>query len=149
MNDADSTLPLSIKESQFTNKGIVEQCHFALTAIKPQTLNAKILELACDDHAIGQQFIRLLIDTNRITLSVLHDAFNIASWDAVVSAAHRIAGSARMLDCADLINLLVQLEAAARQREADLARMLLQAVANIIDALDAALQELLDGAMPY
>jgi chemotaxis protein histidine kinase CheA len=66
------------------------------------------------------------------------------SWDEIGRAAHRLAGSARMLECAGMIAILSRLETVARERELALARALLQVVAGTIDSLDVSLRELFE-----
>lgn len=117
--------------------------YVAIAASEHHALGAKLNELACDDEAVALRLIRLLIDTNGMTLAALRNACAAVSWEEVAGAAHRLAGSARMLDCFGMIALLVRLEAAAHEREIALARAILQVVANTIDSLDVSLRELL------
>jgi HPt (histidine-containing phosphotransfer) domain-containing protein len=125
---------------------LAERGYIAITASERRELSTKVHELVCEDATVAQHFIRLLIDTNQSTLDALRDAFGAASWESVASAAHRIAGSMRMLDCADMVALLVRLEAAAHERDAVLARAILLIVANSLESLDTSLEKLLDPA---
>lgn len=136
-------LPMPVDECTLVS-ALAARHYVAVATSERQTLHAKIDELACRDEAIAQHFIRLLIDTNISTLAMLRDAFSTLSWDGIGSAAHRLAGSARMLDCAAMIAVLSRLEAVAHERELALARALLQVVADTVDSLDASLHELLD-----
>jgi HPt (histidine-containing phosphotransfer) domain-containing protein len=138
-----AVLPMPVDECTLVN-ALAAQRYASIAASERQTLRETIDELACGDEAIAQHFIRLLIDTNSSTLATLRDAFSTLSWDEIGSAAHRLAGSARMLDCGGMIAVLSRLEAVARERELALARALLQVVADTIDSLDVSLRELLN-----
>ena len=123
--------------------------YVAISAHDRDSLHARIAELACDDETVARHFIRLLIDTNDSTLAALHDAFSSRSWDAVGHGAHRMAGSARMLDCRGLLALLSRLEDAARTNQVELARPILQVIAHTIDSLNVSLQKLLDAGSTF
>ena len=140
-------LPVPLVECTLI-KALASRHYITLTTSECQTLKTKVEELTCGDLAVTQHFVRLLIDTNAATLSTLHDAFSTLSWDAMASAAHRMAGSARMLDCTGLIAFLVRLERAAREREQELARAIVQVVGDTVDRLEFALRELLEPATP-
>lgn len=86
----------------------------------------------------------MILQTNRSTLDSLRRSFETASWDSVASSAHRIAGSARMLKCDDLIAQLTQLEAAARDRDIALATALLPPLIDAIKRLDVSIGKALD-----
>jgi HPt (histidine-containing phosphotransfer) domain-containing protein len=122
--------------------------YVAIAASERHALGAKLNELACGDGTVALHLIRLLIDTNDLTLATLRDAFRTLSWEEVAGAAHRIAGSACMLDCSGMVALLARLETAAREREFALAGAILQVVADTIGSLDASLRELLDASVP-
>jgi HPt (histidine-containing phosphotransfer) domain-containing protein len=117
--------------------------YIAVSADERQALRARIRELACDDDAVASRFIRLLIDTNRSTLAELWEAFRARSWDALTSGAHRLAGSARMLDCGGLFALLSRLEEAANAQQQRLSHSILQVIGNTIDDLEVSLHQLL------
>ncbi|MGF6244460.1 HPt (histidine-containing phosphotransfer) domain-containing protein [Paraburkholderia sp. GAS38] len=120
--------------------------YVAISVRERESLHARIRELTCDDNAVARHFLRLLIDTNRSTLAELLEAFSTSSWGTVGSGAHRMAGSARMLDCMGLLALLSRLEEAACTHQAALARAILQVIANTLNSLDVSLQQLLDAA---
>jgi HPt (histidine-containing phosphotransfer) domain-containing protein len=138
-------LSLPVAESALVGV-LAEQRYVAIAASERRELNTKIHELSCGDAAIAQHFIRLLIDTNQMTLAALHDAVGASSWEGVASAAHRIAGSMRMLDCVDMVAFLMRLEATAHERDAVLARAILAVVANSLEHLNTSLEGLLDVA---
>ena len=110
---------------------------------EPHRLHVKALELTGDDHACARRLLELITETNRTTLMALRDSVETAEWDCVGSAAHRIAGSARMFDCSDLLALLTQLETAAREREAAVATTLLPRVAEAVASLDRSIGSIL------
>lgn len=120
--------------------------YIALAPGERVSLRAKVLELACGDDATAVCLLRLIINTNRTTLAQLCDKVKAGSWEEVCSAAHRIVGSARMLDCFGLIALLMRLEDAAREREVALATALLPLVVDALESLDVSMQEALEVA---
>lgn len=140
-----AVLPLPLDECALVD-ALTARRYVAISASEQRSFGAKLHELSCGDTAVAQHFIRLLVDTNRTTLAALRDAFGASSWDGVASAAHRIAGSMRLLDCAGMIALLIRLEEAARTRNAALARAILAMVAESLDYLDTSLEKLLDAA---
>ncbi|CAE6695315.1 hypothetical protein R20943_00267 [Paraburkholderia aspalathi] len=123
--------------------------YIALAPGERVSLRAKVLELACGDEGTAVRLLRMIIDTNRTTLVLLRDKLKASSWGEVSSAAHRIAGSARMLDCFGLIALLTRLEAAAREREAALATALLPLVVDALESLDVSMHEALESAAQH
>lgn len=141
-------LSLPVEERALVG-ALAERRYIAISASERRSFGEKLDELTCGDATIARHFIRLLIDTNRTTLAALRTEFGASSWDAVASAAHCIAGSMRMLACTGMIALLVRLEAAARERDAVLARTLLAIVADSIEYLEAQLEELLDAAVQH
>ncbi|NKJ50367.1 hypothetical protein CIC12_27320 [Burkholderia sp. SG-MS1] len=107
-----------------------------------RALHAKALELACDDHRVAQYLLQMISETNRTALVSLQESVAASSWDAVAGAAHRIAGSARLLDCNELIALLAAIEAAARERQqpvvGTLVPLLVDALTKLKLSIDAA-----------
>ncbi|ACD21174.1 Hpt protein [Paraburkholderia phytofirmans PsJN] len=97
------------------------------------------LDLACGDKAAAARLLEMIAHTNRTTLDTMRKSFEAACWDSVGSAAHRIAGSARMLECDDLIALLIQLETAARARDIAGATAALPCVIDTIERLDVSI----------
>jgi HPt (histidine-containing phosphotransfer) domain-containing protein len=108
-----------------------------------RALHAKALELACDDRRVAMRLLEMIAETNRTTLASLQESVAASSWDAVAGAAHRIAGSARLLDCGELITLLAAIEAAARERQQPVVGKLMPL---LVDAL-ASLKLLIDAAV--
>lgn len=119
--------------------------HQYITVIsrEQRVLHERISELVCGDETVAQHFIRLLVDTNIVTLSALRDAFSASLWDAVRSAAHRLNGALRLLDCSSTIALASRLETAAGRQEVGLARAILPVLVDAIENLDAWLQTML------
>ncbi|ABE33068.1 hpt domain protein [Paraburkholderia xenovorans LB400] len=105
----------------------------------PHLLQQKALELAGGDHVTARRLLEMIAQTDRTALAALRDSFRTASWDGVGSAAHRIAGSARMLECHEVFALLTRLEAAARGRDIVLATALLPHVADALGELGASI----------
>jgi HPt (histidine-containing phosphotransfer) domain-containing protein len=105
----------------------------------PSMFRQKALELAGGDQVTARRLLEMIAQTNRTSLAALHDSFRAASWDSVGSAAHRIAGSARMLECHEGITLLTRLEAAARKRDIVLAAALLPRVADALGEFDTSI----------
>jgi hypothetical protein len=107
-----------------------------------QALHEKALELAADDQVMAMRLLEMIAETNRTTLASLQPGSSASSWDDVAGAAHRIAGSARLLANGELITLLTELEAAAReQRHAEagaLLRLVVDAVMQLNLSIDAA-----------
>jgi HPt (histidine-containing phosphotransfer) domain-containing protein len=107
-----------------------------------QALQEKALELAADDQVMAMRLLEMIALTNRTTLASLQAGSGASSWDDVAGAAHRIAGSARLLANGELITLLTELEAAAReQRHAEagvLLRLVVDAVVQLNLSIDAA-----------
>lgn len=102
----------------------------------PRSLWEKALDLVGDDEHAAAHLLVLIADTNKTTLASLHEHFEVSRWEGVGTAAHRIAGSARMLDCGALIALLTALEAAARAHNGELATALVPVVAEAVATLD-------------
>lgn len=109
-----------------------------MPSYEAHALRAKALELAGDDHAVAQRLLEMIAETNRTTLASLQNSV-ASSWDGVAGAAHRIAGSARLLACGELIALLTELEAAARERERVAACKLLPLVVDALAKLNASI----------
>lgn len=116
----------------------------ALSSATTAWANVKALELTGGDAFSARRLLTLIVETNRAALAQLHAGFEAATWDSVSSAAHRIAGSARMLECDDLLALLIQLEAAARGREVGTVTALMRSVADALASLDASIGSTLD-----
>nr|WKF59931.1 Virulence sensor protein BvgS [Paraburkholderia busanensis] len=112
-------------------------------------LEAKALALTGGDACSARRLLALIVETNRAALAQLHAGFAAATWDSVSSAAHRIAGSARMLECDGLIALLTQLEAAARGREIGTVTALMRSVADALASLDASIDAALSEAVAF
>ncbi|MFM0341063.1 Hpt domain-containing protein [Paraburkholderia fungorum] len=138
----DDVLTAPVDEIALCN-ALAAQHYDALAPSERQSFCAKVLELACDDAGTARHLLQLILDTNRPTFTLLLDSFDAESWDMVGSAAHRIAGSARLLDCKALIALLIRLETATREREVALAKALLPLVVNALESLDVSVQEAL------
>jgi HPt (histidine-containing phosphotransfer) domain-containing protein len=113
--------------------------NFPMSSYEAQSLRAKALELAGDDHAVARRLLEMIAETNRTTLASLQGSVATASWNDVAGAAHRIAGSARLLACDELIALLTELEAAARERQHAVAGNLVPLVVATLAKLDVSI----------
>jgi HPt (histidine-containing phosphotransfer) domain-containing protein len=120
-----------------------------MPSYEAHALHAKALELAGDDPAIATRLLAMIADTNRTTLASLQDSIGALSWDEVASAAHRIAGSARLLGCGALIALLSELEAAAREREHAVVGKLMPLVADALATLKLAIDAAVGEVVPH
>lgn len=107
---------------------------------------AVALELAGGDPMVARRLLEMIVDTNRSMLVLLRDSVEAGSLDIVASAAHRLSGSARMLECAGLVVLINELEAAARSRQQGLVSMLLPRVAIAVAQFDASIKVALGSA---
>lgn len=116
----------------------------AIPASEWPMMRARLCELSGGDVAIAQRFVRLLIDTNASTIAALCDAVGASLWDAVRSAAHRLNGAMRVLDCWAMVALMSRLELAARQQEQSLVGTMLPVVVDSIECLDRWLLTLLE-----
>lgn len=98
------------------------------------------VELAGGDQAVARRLLEMIVETNRTTLVMLWDGAASNSWDNVASAAHRLAGSGRMLECDDLVVLISELEAAARSHKQVLTTTLLPHVASALAEFEASIK---------
>ncbi len=107
------------------------------------------LELANDDEALARRLLHMIVETNRSTLDSLRACVAADDWAGVGSAAHHIAGSARMLGRYGLLAALIHLEGTARQRDIPLLTIVLPRVVDAIEHLDRSIEETLgfDGGL--
>jgi len=112
-----------------------------------RALRAKALELAGGDDSVATHLLEVIAETNRTTLASLRDGFAASSWDAVAGAAHRIAGSARLLGCGELIVLLAALEGAARKHAQPVVGRLMPLVVDALIKLDASIDASIDASV--
>jgi HPt (histidine-containing phosphotransfer) domain-containing protein len=89
-------------------------------------------ELAGGDLRVARRLLEMIVETNRTTLVLLRDSVDAKAWDLAANAAHRLAGSARMLECDNLVTLINELEAAARARQDVLVSALLSQVVSAV-----------------
>lgn len=101
-----------------------------------QLLLAKAVELAGGDRVVARHLLEMIVDTNQSTLAWLQQSIDAASWEGVASAAHRIVGSARLLDDTELIALFTRLEEGARRQERVAVNALLPLVVGAVAKLD-------------
>ena len=62
-------------------------------------LQERINALALGDHAVARDVTSALIETNHATLLYMSAARHSEAWNELGHAAHRLAGSLRMLQC--------------------------------------------------
>lgn len=114
-----------------------------LSSPDPRRLWAKAAELVGDDEHAIRRLLSLIAETNRTTFASLHESLEALCWQQVGSAAHRIAGSARMVDHDALIALLTDLEAAARVPDTVRATALVPVIDDALAGLNASIEEAL------
>lgn len=107
-------------------------------------LQERIDALALGDHAVAQDVTSALIDTNRTTLLYMLAAHERQAWDDLGRAAHRLAGSLRMLQCKRETALALRLERAAFEHDVLGTAPLMPFVIESIAALNEDLVALLD-----
>lgn len=103
-------------------------------------------ELVGGDRAVAHQLLRMVTATNRTTLGLLQDCVDAQSWENAASAAHRLAGSARMLARDNLVASLGELEAAARASDRGLVSALLPRVVSAVNELENSIRLVLDAS---
>ncbi|WP_176061006.1 Hpt domain-containing protein [Paraburkholderia sp. BCC1876] len=110
-------------------------------------LAVRTLELTGGDHFSARRLLALIVETNRVAVIQLRDGFAAQSWDRVGSAAHRVAGSACLLECTELIAFLTELQVAAREREIATVSALMQRAIDALERLDMSITVALDSAL--
>jgi len=107
-------------------------------------LQERIDALALGDRTVARDVTSALIDTNRATLLYMLAAYEAKAWEALGHAAHRLAGSLRMLQCSREIALALRLERAALEQDVLSVEPLMPFVIESIAALNDELDALLD-----
>lgn len=110
-------------------------------------LAVKTLELTGGDRFSARRLLALIVETNRAAVIQLRASFAAQAWDSVGSAAHRVAGSACMLKCTELIAFLTQLQVAARERDIATISALMQRAIDALERLDMSITAALDSAL--
>jgi len=113
----------------------------AISCPESRLLWANAQQLVGDDERATVRVLELIAETNRTGLASLQESFAARCWDEVASAAHRMAGSARMLGHDALIAALSELETAARQQHCELATALMPVIADALMRLDKAIEQ--------
>ena len=108
-----------------------------------RVLQQRIDALALGDRTVARDVTSALIETNRATLLYMSAARHSESWNELAHAAHRLAGSLRMLQCRWETALALRLERAALEHDALTAVALLPGVTEAITALNEKLDALL------
>ncbi|EHP42133.1 hypothetical protein OR16_15962 [Cupriavidus basilensis OR16] len=98
--------------------------------------------LAGGDVDVVRELVDCLVDTNRIDLETMRAALTDGTWQRFGSGAHRIKGSARILECAALVRLCGLLESVAQFGDLATAQALLPILAATLAHLDALLAAL-------
>jgi HPt (histidine-containing phosphotransfer) domain-containing protein len=109
----------------------------------PSPLLAVAVELAGGDQTVACRLLHMIVETNQATLALLRDSVHAESWDNAASAAHRLAGSARILECEDFAGLVSELETAARAHQGVLATTLLPHVIGAATEFEASIRTVL------
>jgi HPt (histidine-containing phosphotransfer) domain-containing protein len=118
----------------------------SVSSCDAQSLLAKAVELAGGDRGFARHLLELIVDTNRTTLAWLQESIEAESWQSAASAAHRIVGSARMLESSELIALFTELEEATHRHERDAVDALLPLVTGALAKLDVSIKAALSVA---
>ncbi|WP_027214383.1 Hpt domain-containing protein [Burkholderia sp. WSM2232] len=113
----------------------------AISCPDSRLLRANAQQLVGDDERAIKRVLELIAETNRTGLASLQQSLEAGCWAEVASAAHRMAGSARMLGHDALITALSELETAAREQHCELATALMPVVADALIRLDKAIEE--------
>uniref|UniRef100_E1TGS7 Hpt domain protein n=1 Tax=Burkholderia sp. (strain CCGE1003) TaxID=640512 RepID=E1TGS7_BURSG len=113
----------------------------AISCPNSRLLRDNAQQLVGDDERAIKRMLELIAETNRTGLASLRESLEAACWAEVASAAHRMAGSARMLGHNALIAALSELEMAGRERNRELATTLMPVVADALIHLDKAIEE--------
>ncbi|AFT88876.1 hypothetical protein LMG9964_05860 [Paraburkholderia phenoliruptrix] len=106
-------------------------------------VNARARDLVGDDERAVRRLLELIAETNRSTLASLHQSFEAGRWGELASAAHRMAGSARMLGHDELLAVLSDLEAAARTQDRERATAHMPLIAEALARLGKSIEEAL------
>ena len=106
-------------------------------------LQERIDALALGDRTVARDVTSALIETNHATLLYMSAARQSEAWNELGHAAHRLAGSLRMLQCRWETALALRLERAALEHDALTAVALLPGVTEAITALNEKLDALL------
>jgi HPt (histidine-containing phosphotransfer) domain-containing protein len=106
-------------------------------------LRERINALALGDRTVARDVTSALIKTNHATLLYMSAARHREAWSELGHAAHRLAGSLRMLQCRRETALALRLERAALEHDALTAVALLPGVTEAITALNEKLDALL------
>lgn len=120
-------------------ESLAAQSYIALTQEELASLHTNLLELACDDQNTASQLLHLIIETNRSGLTTLRTSYDTELWDGVRSAAHQMAGSARILNCHGLISLLKRLEVASQERQRELITALMRVLTGTLESLESSM----------
>ncbi|WP_025599106.1 Hpt domain-containing protein [Burkholderia sp. WSM2230] len=115
----------------------------AISCPDSRLLRANAQELVGEDERAITRVLELIAETNRTTLVSLQQSFEAGCWDEVASAAHRMAGSARMLAHDALTAALSELEAAGRAHNRELATSQMPVIAEALASLDKSIEEAL------
>ncbi|MES2007841.1 MAG: Hpt domain-containing protein [Pseudomonadota bacterium] len=98
--------------------------------------------LAGGDADIVMDLVDSLVETNRTDLEMMRAALADGAWQRFGSGAHRIKGSARILECGALVTLCGRLESVAQFGDLATAQALLPILAPTLAQLDASLAAL-------
>ncbi|MDF3836011.1 Hpt domain-containing protein [Cupriavidus basilensis] len=98
--------------------------------------------LAGGDADIVRDLVDSLIETNRIDLDKMRAALEAGVWQCFGSGAHRLKGSARILECATMVTLCGWLESIAELDDLATAQALLPILAATVEHLEAVLTAL-------
>ncbi|WP_276288330.1 Hpt domain-containing protein [Cupriavidus basilensis] len=134
----DATLTAPVNASSLA-RALAEHGFVAVSPDECAAVGALLDTLAGGDADIVRDLVDSLVDTNRLDLAMMRAALTDGAWQRFDSGAHRIKGSARILECAALVTLCGRLEAVAQFGDLATAQALLPILAATVEHLEASL----------
>lgn len=137
----DATLTAPVDASSLA-RALAGNGFVAVSTDECAALGTLLNTLVGGDADIVRDLVDSLVDINRIDLDMMHAALADGAWQRFGSGAHRIKGSARMLECAALVALCGRLESVAQFGDLATAQALLPILATTVAHLEASLMAL-------
>lgn len=137
----DATLTAPVNASSLA-RALAEHGFVAVSKDECAALGALLNALVGGDANIVRDLVDSLVDINRIDLDMMHAALADGAWQRFGGAAHRIKGSARILECDALVALCGRLESVAQFGDLATAQALLPILAATVEHLEASLMAL-------
>ena len=137
----DATLSARVNASSLA-RALAEHGFVAVSPGERVAIGTLLDTLAGGDADIVRDLVDSLVETNRADLETMRTALMDGTWQRFGSGAHRIRGSARILECAALVTLCGRLESVAQFGDLATAQALLPILAASVAELDATLAAL-------